>query len=75
MFDAGEDTQRQVHKQPLVRNGKVDRIFITNRRAGNVLGLPGENLSASAALFGFSTLRPPESAWKPSLEVKGSHSD
>jgi ribonuclease BN (tRNA processing enzyme) len=41
LFDCGEDSQRQVHRQPLIRHGKVDRIFITNRRANNILGLPG----------------------------------
>ncbi len=41
LFDCGEDSQRQVHKQPLIRHGKMDRVFITNRRASNILGLPG----------------------------------
>lgn len=41
LFDCGEDSQRQVHKQPLIRHGKMDRVFITNRRANNILGLPG----------------------------------
>ena len=41
LFDCGEDSQRQVHKQPMIRHGKLDRIFLTNRRANNVLGLPG----------------------------------
>lgn len=41
LFDCGEDTQRQVHKQPMIKNGKVDRMFITNKRSSNILGLPG----------------------------------
>ena len=41
LFDCGEDTQRQIHKQPLIRNGRVDRIFLTNRRPENWTGLPG----------------------------------
>lgn len=46
LFDAGEDTQRQVHKQPLIKHGRVDRIFITNRRSTNILGLPGITLDS-----------------------------
>lgn len=45
LFDCGEDSQRQVHRQPLIRHGKMDRIFITNRRANNILGLPGNPLT------------------------------
>lgn len=45
LFDCGEDTQRQMHRQPLIRHGKVDRIFITNCRSSNILGLPGQQSS------------------------------
>ena len=47
LFDCGEASQRQVHKQPMIRHGKLDRIFLTNRRANNVLGLPGAPLSSA----------------------------
>lgn len=49
LFDCGEDTQRLVHKQPLIRHGKLDRIFITNRRSSNILGLPGMLCTMSSA--------------------------
>lgn len=52
LFDCGEDTQRQVHKQPLIRHGKLDRIFITNASASNILGLPGGPVVAAAAAAG-----------------------
>ena len=41
LFDVGEDSQRQLHHQPIVRPGKIDRIFVS--RAGlESLGLPGD---------------------------------
>jgi len=46
LFECGEDTQRQLMRQPLVRPGKVDRIFLSRATAECVLGLPG---AASAA--------------------------
>ena len=56
LFDCGEDTQRQVHKQPLIRHGRVDRIFITNRRSMNTLGLPGAT-SAHYVMYAFSRIK------------------
>ena len=41
LFDCGEDTQRQLLRQALVRPGKIDRIFITRRSAETCFGLPG----------------------------------
>jgi ribonuclease BN (tRNA processing enzyme) len=41
LFDAGEDAQRQLLRQALVRTGKLDRIFLTGSSASSVLGLPG----------------------------------
>ena len=41
LFDCGEDTQRQLLRQALVRPGKVDRVFITRASAETSFGLPG----------------------------------
>ena len=45
LFDCGEDTQRQLLRQALVRPGKIDRIFITRRLAETCFGLPGGSQS------------------------------
>jgi len=44
LFECGEDTQRQLMSQPLVRPGKVERIFLSRASAECVLGLPGAGL-------------------------------
>lgn len=41
LFDCGEDTQRQLLKQALVRPGKIDRIFVTRASGDCAFGLPG----------------------------------
>lgn len=41
LFDCGEDTQRQLLRQALVRPGKIDRVFITRAAAETSFGLPG----------------------------------
>ncbi|KAI8465185.1 MAG: hypothetical protein J3K34DRAFT_461521, partial [Monoraphidium minutum] len=41
LFDAGEDTQRQVSAHPYMRPSKIFRIFVSSLRAERVLGLPG----------------------------------
>lgn len=41
LFDCGEDTQRQLLKQALVRPGKIDRIFVTRASGDSAFGLPG----------------------------------
>ncbi len=41
LFDCGEDTQRQLLRQALVRPGKIDRVFITRALAETSFGLPG----------------------------------
>ena len=41
LFDCGEDTQRQLLRQALVRPGKIDRIFVTRASAETSFGLPG----------------------------------
>ncbi|KAK9827696.1 hypothetical protein WJX81_001407 [Elliptochloris bilobata] len=49
LFECGEDTQRQLLRQPLVRPGKIDRIFLSRASAECVLGLPGMLCTASSA--------------------------
>ncbi len=41
LFDCGEDTQRQLLKQALVRPGKIDRVFVTRASGDSAFGLPG----------------------------------
>lgn len=41
LFDCGEDTQRQLLKQALVRPGKIDRVFVTRASGDAAFGLPG----------------------------------
>ena len=50
LFDCGEDTQRQLLRQALVRPGKIDRVFITRAAAETSFGLPGLLSEASATL-------------------------
>ncbi|KAK9829871.1 hypothetical protein WJX72_008356 [[Myrmecia] bisecta] len=49
LLDCGEDTQRQLMRQPHIRHGKIDRIFITSLDGENILGLPGMLCSLSSA--------------------------
>lgn len=49
LFECGEDTQRQLLRQPLVRPGKIDRIFLSRASADCVLGLPGAGPGQSHA--------------------------
>ena len=49
LFECGEDTQRQLLRQPLVRPGKIDRIFLSRASADCVLGLPGAGPGLSSA--------------------------
>ena len=44
LFDCGEDTQRQLLKQALVRPGKIDRFFVTRASGDSAFGLPGMHL-------------------------------
>ncbi len=41
LFEAGEDSQRQLVQQPILNQGRVCRIFITSCDAHNLFGLPG----------------------------------
>ncbi|GMH33297.1 hypothetical protein BSKO_01131 [Bryopsis sp. KO-2023] len=41
LFDVGEDTQRQILKHPVLRPGKITRLFITGISAELILGIPG----------------------------------
>lgn len=49
IFDAGEDTQRQLLAMFHVRPAKVFRIFLTSMSADRVLGLPGLLCSLAAS--------------------------
>ncbi|CAL8471292.1 g10834 [Coccomyxa elongata] len=49
LFDCGEDTQRQLLKQALVRPGKIDRFFVTRASGDAAFGLPGMMCICSAA--------------------------
>ena len=40
-WSLGEDTQRQCMRHPLLRPGKVSRIFLTGLRGDAIFGLPG----------------------------------
>ena len=41
LFEAGEDSQRQLVQQPILNQGRLCRIFITSCDAHNLFGLPG----------------------------------
>ena len=41
LFEAGEDSQRQLVQQPILNQGRVCRIFISSCDAHNLFGLPG----------------------------------
>lgn len=49
LFDCGEDTQRQLLKQALVRPGKIDRFFVTRASGDAAFGLPGMRTSCLIA--------------------------
>ena len=49
LFDAGDDTQRQLVRTAPLRSGRVDAFFVTSRAGGGALGLPGMLCIASAA--------------------------
>lgn len=42
LFDCGEDSQRQLLKQPQIVHGRVNRIFVTQLSSTNIYGIPGE---------------------------------
>lgn len=42
LFDCGEDSQRQLLKQPQIVHGKINRIFVTDLGSTNIYGIPGK---------------------------------
>lgn len=42
LFDCGEDSQRQLAKQPQIVHGKINRIFVTDLSSTNIYGIPGK---------------------------------
>lgn len=51
LFDCGEDTQRQLLRQALVRPGKIDRVFITRASAETAFGLPGVSVDFRSCIM------------------------